>query len=128
MNEKTIITQAKNPEGDTVTRLTGNMHYEIDLTDISHACNLQVSNENNFIALVMTRDMLSSLIKRQNLPTTQKKHKLSEKEFELHIKARNMIEDLCNGMAAHLLQEAKELKIKPRIHIPEKPKIILPGQ
>lgn len=128
INKDVKVKFDKTEGGDIVTRLSGKIEFEIELTDIAHTCKMQVSNENNYVALIMTRDMLSSLIKRQNLPTTRKEDKLSEKDFLEHMKARNIIEDLCNGLAGHLLQQAEEGKIKPKIITLEPKKIILPGQ
>lgn len=118
----------KNVEKEVISRLQGVIGYEIEFTEDSFANKMQVSNENNFIALVMVTDMLTATITRNNLPTLKKSEKLTSAELHRHIESRNLIESLSHGLGSFLLHEVKNKKTKVKIIELPKKNIIIPGQ
>lgn len=107
-----------------ITRLTGSIGYELELNEQSYSTSLQVSTENNLIACIMTRDILTAAIKYQALPTLTVKEKMPPKLLQHHLDARNLLDSICTGYASHVAIKAKAGKIKPAIIESITPKII----
>ena len=71
--------------------------------------------------------MLTNVINNQSIPTLKAKDKMPKNLFHAHIDARNLIESISGGLGSHLLENAKNHKIRTKLDVVT-PKIILPGQ
>ena len=124
LNERIVKEVKLEPSNEVVTNLSGSIGFEIELSEQSYSTRLQISTENNFIACVMARDVLTASIKHQALPTLTEKEKMPPKLLQDHITARNILEVICTGFGSHILSEAKKGKIKADIIESAIPKII----
>lgn len=106
--------------------ISGKMVYEIHLKEKSYKGKYEVCNENNLIALMMVKELVTYLVERNSNPNIPKALKIKGEKFRDLCKSAIVISDLAEQIGGHIIKEAENGKYKPEIIVPKKPRIIMP--
>lgn len=104
--------------------ISGKMVYDIYLKEKSFDAKYQVCNENNLIALMMVKEILTYLVERNSNPNIPKSEKKKGKEFARLCESALVVGELAEELSSFIIKEGLAGKYKPEIIKPAAPKII----